>query len=135
MRLPSEPADHWIDDIRAFILNNLRTALLVHPWSGALASSRPLFGPEALARSEFVYAALARAGFAGGELTAPATAVSNLVIGSVAAEASWQHDGEAVARQAVHRHLQVNSHTYPAMAELPPTLTTGSRSSPTASTS
>lgn len=119
MPLPSEPADDWVDDIRAF-MHNLRTALLAHPWSGALASSRPLLGPEALARSEFVYAALTRAGFAGGGLTAAAAAVSNLVIGSAAAEASWQHDGEAAARQAVHKHLQANSHTYPAMAELSP---------------
>ncbi|WP_232021144.1 MULTISPECIES: TetR/AcrR family transcriptional regulator C-terminal domain-containing protein [Pseudonocardia] len=68
--------------------------------------------------SEFVYAALAGAGFTGAELTAAAAAVSNLVIGSVAAEASWQHDGETAARHAVHEHLQANAHAFPAMAEL-----------------
>lgn len=117
--LPDQPAENWVDDIRAF-MHNLRTALLAHPWSGALASSRPLLGPEALARSEFVYAALARAGFTGAELTAAAAAVTNLVIGSVAAEASWQHNGEPAARQAVHDHLRANAHLYPAMAELLP---------------
>lgn len=115
--LPDRPADDWVEEIRVF-MHNLRTALLAHPWSGALASSRPLLGPEALARSEFVYAALARAGFTGAELTAAAAAVSNLVIGSVAAEASWQHDGETAARHAVHEHLQANAHAFPAMAEL-----------------
>ncbi|GAA1489713.1 TetR/AcrR family transcriptional regulator [Brachybacterium sacelli] len=115
--LPTRPADDWIEDVRAF-MHNLRAALLAHPWSGALASSRPLLGPEALARSEFVYAALARAGFTGDELTASAAAVSNLVIGSVAAETSWQHGDESPARRAVHEHLRANAETYPAMAEL-----------------
>ncbi|GAA1484062.1 TetR/AcrR family transcriptional regulator [Brachybacterium fresconis] len=115
--LPSQPSDDWLADVRAF-MHNLRAALLTHPWSGALASSRPLLGPEALARSEFVYAALARAGFTGDELAASAAAVSNLVIGSVATETSWQNGDESSARQAVHEHLHANAETYPAMADL-----------------
>ncbi|MBN9738384.1 TetR/AcrR family transcriptional regulator [Pseudonocardia sp. P1] len=117
--LPDRPADDWTDEIRAF-MHNLREALLAHPWSGVLASSRPLIGPEALARSEYVYAALTRAGFTDDELAAAAASVTNLVIGSVAAEASWQHDGEPAARQAVHEHLRANAQSYPAMAELSP---------------
>ncbi|GAA1491274.1 TetR/AcrR family transcriptional regulator [Brachybacterium sacelli] len=115
--LPDRPAEDWVDEIRTF-MHDLRMALLAHPWSGALASSRPLLGPEALARSEFVYAALARAGFADDELAAAAAAVTNLVIGSVAAEASWQDGDELTARRAVQEHLQTNAHVYPVMAEL-----------------
>lgn len=117
--LPIEPAADWVDEIRSF-MHNLRAALLAHPWSGALASSRPLIGPEALARSEYVYAALSRAGFTDDELAAAAAAVTNLVIGSVAAEASWQHDGEPAAREAVHEHLQANAQRYPTMSTLSP---------------
>ncbi|ALL79498.1 TetR family transcriptional regulator (plasmid) [Pseudonocardia sp. EC080610-09] len=119
MPLPSEPAHDWVDEVRSF-MHNLRAALLAHPWSGALASSRPLIGPEALARSEYVYAALSRAGFTDDRLAAAAAAVTNLVIGSVAAEASWQHDSEPAARQAVHEHLQANAQRYPTMSTLAP---------------
>jgi AcrR family transcriptional regulator len=110
--------DDWIDDIRWF-MHELRRALLQHPWSGALASSRPLLGPEALARSEFVYATLARAGFGGADLTAAAAAISNLVIGGVAAETAWRHDGESAARDAMYHHLQRHADQYPTLAALP----------------
>ena len=117
MPLPGEPGSDWVEEIRTF-MHALRAVLLAHPWSGALASSRPLIGPEALARSEYVYAALSRAGFTEGGLAAAAASVTNLVIGSVAAEAAWQHDGEPAARRAVHHHLQANAHAYPVMARL-----------------
>jgi AcrR family transcriptional regulator len=110
-------ADDWADGVRAY-MHGLRQALLRHPWSGALASSRPLLGPEALARSEYVYSALATAGFTDAELVAAAAAISNLVIGSVGAEAAWRHDREALARQAMHEHLQRSADRYPTLAAL-----------------
>lgn len=116
--LPADHAGDWVDDVSRF-MHDLRGALLRHPWSGALAGSRPLLGPEALARSEFVHAALARAGFEGAELTAAAGAVTNLVIGSVAAESAWRHDGERAARAAMHTHLQRHADRYPTLAALP----------------
>lgn len=116
--------DDWVEVLRAF-MHGLRKALLRHPWSGALASSRPLLGPQALARSEFVYAALVGAGFAGHDLTAAAAAVSNLVIGSVAAESAWQHDGEAAARIAMRQHLQRHAQRYPTLASLDPSADNG----------
>ena len=115
--LPDTVDDDWIEVLRAF-MHGLRDALLRHPWSGALASSRPLLGPEALARSEFVYSALVGAGFTGRDLAAAAAAVSNLVIGSAAAESSWQHDGEAAARTGMHQHLQRHAQRYPTLASL-----------------
>jgi AcrR family transcriptional regulator len=115
--LPELSADDWAEGIRAY-MHGLREALLRHPWSGALASSRPLLGPEALARSEYVYSALATAGFTDAELVAAAAAISNLVIGSVGAEAAWRHDREALARQAMHEHLQRSADRYPTLAAL-----------------
>ena len=117
---PGRPGTDWSDDVAAF-MRGLRAALLRHPWSGALAASRPLLGPQALRRSELVYAGLRRAGFTGPALTAAAAAVSNLVIGSVAAESAWGHDGEADARRAMHRHLHENADRYPTLAALPDT--------------
>ncbi|OZM82070.1 TetR family transcriptional regulator [Pseudonocardia sp. MH-G8] len=115
--LPAAHADDWGDDVRHF-MTALRHALLRHPWSGALAGSRPLLGPEALARSEFVYAALSGAGFSGNALAASAAAISNLVIGSVAAESAWHHDAEATARVAMHQHLEQRAERYPTLAGL-----------------
>lgn len=115
---PGPPAQDWRDDVAGF-MRGLRQALLRHPWSGALAASRPLLGPQALRRSELVYASLQRAGFAGPALTAAAAAVSNLVIGTVAAESAWDHDGETDARRAMHHHLRANADRYPALAALP----------------
>jgi tetracycline repressor-like protein len=119
LSLPEQHADNWLVDIREF-MHGLRAALLRHPWSGALASSRPLLGPNALARSEFVYAALVGGGLTGSKLAAAAAAITNLVIGSVAAETAWQHDGEPAARQAVRAHLQRHAEDYPTLADLSP---------------
>ncbi|MEV0053558.1 TetR/AcrR family transcriptional regulator C-terminal domain-containing protein [Saccharopolyspora shandongensis] len=119
---PGEPGDDWADDVAGF-MRSLRAALLRHPWSGALAASRPLLGPEALQRSEFVYAGLSCAGFTGAALTAAAAAVSNLVIGSVAAQAAWEGQDEAAARRAVHDHLRANADRYPTLGALADTRT------------
>ena len=118
LALPDARSATWDDEVRLY-MHELRGALLRHPWSGALATSRPLLGPEALARSEFVHAALTRAGLAGPQLTAAAAAVSNLVISAVAAEAAWRHEGESAARVAMHDHLQRHADRYPTLATLP----------------
>ncbi|MFC3997305.1 TetR/AcrR family transcriptional regulator C-terminal domain-containing protein [Nocardiopsis sediminis] len=113
--LPAAPAQSWRAEIGAF-MGELRAALLRHPWSAALAVSRPLLGPNALAHSESVYAALARAGLAGLDLRAAAAAVSTYVIGSAAAEAAWRNQGAAAARSAVNDHLRRNADRYPTLA-------------------
>lgn len=120
IELPGAPAEDWVRDLRRY-MHGLRAALLRHPWSGALAASRPLLGPEALARSEFVYAALVRAGMSGERLMAGASAVSATVIGAVAAETAWRHEGEAEARTAMHAHLRRQADLYPTLAALPET--------------
>ncbi|MEU4377771.1 TetR/AcrR family transcriptional regulator C-terminal domain-containing protein [Pseudonocardia alni] len=111
---PDHTGHDWIDDISGF-MHRLRFALLRHPWSGALASTRPLLGPHALAQSELVYSALTRGGLAADVIPAAAAATSNLVIGSVAAEAAWRHDEEPAARRAVHEHLQHHADLYPSL--------------------
>ncbi|GAA4867651.1 TetR/AcrR family transcriptional regulator [Saccharopolyspora cebuensis] len=115
------PGADWTGDITGY-MHGLRRALLRHPWSAALAGSRPLTGPNALARAESVHVALTGAGFRGAELSAAAAAISNLVIGSVAVETSWQHEGEAPARRAVDEHLRRHAERYPTLAAHAPTL-------------
>ena len=115
--LPDRHRADWIDDVRAF-MHELRHTLLRHPWSAALISSRPLLGPQALARSEFVYAALVSGGFTGDDLAAAAASITNLVVGAVGAETAWQHDGERAARTAMHEHLQRHAARYPTLAAL-----------------
>ncbi|QUH00854.1 TetR/AcrR family transcriptional regulator [Saccharopolyspora erythraea] len=115
VRLPAEPGTSWRDDVIAFMAE-LRRVLLGHPWAAALASTRPLAGPNALARSEFVYAALAGAGFGRPDVLAAGAAVSNYVIGSVSAESVWRHQDEAGTRSALAEHLRAREADYPALA-------------------
>lgn len=116
------PAEHsgWREDLTVF-MNELRRALLHHPWSAALADSRPLLGPNAMERFEFVYTALVDAGLTGPDLSAAAAALSHYVIGSAAAEASWQRDGRPAA--AFTAHLQRIGELYPTLATHTPSLT------------
>ncbi|MDJ1131560.1 TetR/AcrR family transcriptional regulator [Streptomyces iconiensis] len=122
----SRTAGAWREDVGLF-MDELRTALLRHPWSAPLASSRPLLGPQALARSEFVYAALVAGGFEGDDLTAAAAAVSNYVIGTVSAETAWQYENpgeEAAGRRALVAHLRAAGEEHPTLAAHPPSLST-----------
>lgn len=119
IELPDQHRREWSDDVRAF-MHELRQTLLRHPWSGALISSRPLLGPHALTRSEFVYAALVAARFAGDDLAAAAASITNFVVGTVGAETAWHHDGEHAARHAMHEHLRRHAEQYPTLAALDP---------------
>jgi AcrR family transcriptional regulator len=108
----------WRADVVAF-MDELRAALLRHPWSAPLAGSRPLLGPNALARSEFVYAALVAGGFSGADLSAAAGAVSNYVIGTVSAEAPWRavsREVEEAGRRALAEQLRRSAETHPTLA-------------------
>ncbi|GAA2405116.1 TetR/AcrR family transcriptional regulator C-terminal domain-containing protein [Actinomadura vinacea] len=117
---PRKDPGLWQADIAAY-MTGLREALLRHPWAGALASARPLMGPHALDHAESVQAALVRAGFSGTALTAAAAAISNYVIGSVAAEASWGRHDQSTARRALTDHVQSAALRYPTLAAHPPT--------------
>ncbi|GAA1553393.1 TetR/AcrR family transcriptional regulator C-terminal domain-containing protein [Brevibacterium picturae] len=113
------PADHREEEWKGLVLaymRQLRAMLLRHPWAAALAGTRPLAGPQALARSEAVYAALDRAGFEGSELSAAAAAVSNLVIASASTQAAWAQQAEADSRDALQQRIADERELYPTLA-------------------
>ncbi|MCK2216008.1 TetR/AcrR family transcriptional regulator C-terminal domain-containing protein [Actinomadura sp. ATCC 31491] len=103
------PGASWREPVRA-LMGGWRAALLRHPWS-ATVLDRPLLGPNALARTEFLFQALAAAG-----LAAPATAahaLSNYVMGSVLMQVTWQDRGGAGSGA----FLRERAARYPALAE------------------
>ncbi|MFC5814210.1 TetR/AcrR family transcriptional regulator [Nonomuraea harbinensis] len=104
----------WRADITALI-DGWRAVLLRHPWSAALLS-RPMLGPNVLARSEFLYATLLRAGAVEPHLTAAAYGLSNYVIGSGLMQATWPTGAGQEARQAAQEHLRAHRESYPALA-------------------
>ncbi|MEV5986191.1 TetR/AcrR family transcriptional regulator [Streptomyces sp. NPDC052051] len=116
IRLPAGHHASWREDVVTF-MTELRRVLLRHPWAAPLANSRPLVGPHALSRSEFVYAALITAGFTGPDLSAAAAAITTYVTGTASSEAVWQQHDEADVRSAVHDHLQTHQTRYPALAD------------------
>lgn len=114
--LPDKPVDQDWSDVVLTFMRELRTMLLRHPWAASLASTRPLAGPHALARSETVYAALSRAGFEGDALAAAAATVSNLVIATAATQAAWAHQAEEASRDALRERIAEDRETYPTLA-------------------
>ncbi|MET8989233.1 TetR/AcrR family transcriptional regulator C-terminal domain-containing protein [Nonomuraea wenchangensis] len=82
----ARPGEPWHEPVRA-LMGAWRSALLRHPWS-ATVLDRPLLGPNALARTEFLFQALITAGF-----PAPGGAAHSLagfVTGSVISQVTWQ---------------------------------------------
>ncbi|MEV0612624.1 TetR/AcrR family transcriptional regulator C-terminal domain-containing protein [Nonomuraea sp. NPDC050404] len=99
----------WRGPVRG-LMRGWRAALLRHPWSAALLD-RPLMGPNALERTEFLYERLIAAGF-----TAPKAAaysLSNYVMGSVIMQVTWQDSDEADTGD----FLRERGGRYPALAE------------------
>jgi len=76
----------WRLQVRT-LLSRWRAAMLAHPWSTALVN-RPMLGPHVLERTEYLHAALARAGLTGTELVAAARVLANFVIGNAVVESS-----------------------------------------------
>ncbi|NJP90801.1 TetR family transcriptional regulator [Nonomuraea sp. FMUSA5-5] len=104
---PARPLP-WRDLLTAQ-LGQSRAVMRRHPWMPALTATRPLLGPNALARSRLFYAALAEAGLDGPVLTAAVGTLSSYVNGFVAAENTWWQkvrtpaaDAEIRARVAGH---------------------------------
>ncbi|MGP4113315.1 TetR/AcrR family transcriptional regulator [Streptomyces sp. 4N509B] len=101
-------------------LTRSRAVMRRHPWVPALAATRPLVGPNALARSEAFYAQLVRAGLTGPHLVAAVGALSYYVQGFVAAENTF-HDrvrdpaDEAELRRATERFIADQGDRYPTL--------------------
>ncbi|GAA1541766.1 MULTISPECIES: TetR/AcrR family transcriptional regulator [Brevibacterium] len=114
------PVGEQAEGRREFIatyMQQLRAMLLRHPWAAALAGTRPLAGPNALARSEAVYAALDMAGFTGAELSAAASAVTNLVVASASTQAAWANQAEAESRDALQERIAAHDQDYPTLSK------------------
>nr|WP_240972352.1 TetR/AcrR family transcriptional regulator C-terminal domain-containing protein [Nonomuraea sp. FMUSA5-5] len=101
--------EEWRGPVRG-LMRRWRGALLRHPWSATLLD-RPLMGPHALERTEFLYESLTAAGF-----TAPKTAaysLSNYVMGSVIMQVTWERSGGT----DTGHFLRERADRYPALAE------------------
>ncbi|REE96746.1 TetR/AcrR family transcriptional regulator [Thermomonospora umbrina] len=112
--VPDGTSGDWRADVTA-MMTAWRAAMLRHPWTGVLLG-RPLMGPNVLERTEFLHAALTRAGLTGAHLTAAAYALSHYVIGSAMTQAAWRDHDEAATDEAVAAHLSTHRDHYPTLA-------------------
>ncbi|MFI7612594.1 TetR/AcrR family transcriptional regulator [Nonomuraea terrae] len=111
VRLPDPAPDRqgWRRPARE-LMRGWRAALLRHPWSATLLD-RPLMGPNALSRTEFLYQTLAGAGFTPPK--AAAYSLANYVMGSVIMQVAWERGGEGDAGA----FLRERAARYPVLAE------------------
>jgi AcrR family transcriptional regulator len=102
---------------RATVVRQLaesRHVMRRHPWVPALTATRPLLGPNFLARSRLFYSSLAAAGLSGPALTAAVGTLTSYVNGYVAAENTWwatvrTPEADAGIRERVARFLAENA--------------------------
>ncbi|WP_405800614.1 TetR/AcrR family transcriptional regulator [Streptomyces sp. NBC_01506] len=110
----------WRDALtRQLVLT--RDAMKRHPWLPALMATRPLLGPNSLARSEYFYSVLDRAGLEGPRLTAAVGSLTYYVQGYAATENVWRglrHDPaqEAELRERAQRFIDHRAADHPALA-------------------
>ncbi|GAA1855060.1 TetR/AcrR family transcriptional regulator [Asanoa iriomotensis] len=100
----------WREDVLA-LTRGWRAAMLRHPWAAGLIG-RPMLGPNVLARTEFLQAALVRGGFGGVELAVVTRLVANFVIGAAVTEATWRQVSDA---EAARRHIEADPSAYPTL--------------------
>ncbi|TDE38164.1 TetR/AcrR family transcriptional regulator [Actinomadura sp. 6K520] len=105
----------WRADVIA-LMSGWRAAMLRHPWSASILGGRPLLGPEVMARTDFLYAALAATGLTGTRLAGAAYAVANYVIGSALMEVGARRDDGPEAEKAAEGHLARHRDRYPHLA-------------------
>ena len=99
--------------IRA-LLRDWRTVMLAHPWSPGLFS-RPLLGPNVLARTEYLQAALTGAGLSGIELASATRLLVNFVIGAGMSDATWRRLDNPAVLDKVRAHLTDRAQLYPTL--------------------
>ena len=102
-------------------LQQSRRVMRRHPWIPALMSTRPLLGPNALARSERFYTSLRQAGLDGPPLLAAVGTLTYYVQGFVAAENIWRTvvrdtSDEAEVRRQAQAHIEKHAHLYPTLS-------------------
>lgn len=107
-----ESGTNWRIDV-ATILTDWRVVMLRHPWSAGLVG-RPMVGPNALARMEFLQKRLSSAGLADESLTAATWGLYNHVMGSVVSRVGWSMPDDE--REQAQRHLSAHSDRYPTLS-------------------
>jgi AcrR family transcriptional regulator len=97
------------------LLLDWRAVMLAHPWSPALLG-RPMLGPNALARTEFLQAALTRAGLSGIDLAAANSLLAEFVIGAAVTETSWRRTADPALRAKARAHIAGHGELYPTLS-------------------
>jgi AcrR family transcriptional regulator len=108
------PGDDWRADVRELILG-WRAAMLRHPWAPGLIG-RPMLGPNVLARTEFLQAALVRGGRSGRDLAVLTRVLADYVIGAALTEATWRRTADPRARADARRRIAAEPGAYPTLA-------------------
>jgi AcrR family transcriptional regulator len=108
-------SEQWRLDVERLLVG-WHAAMLGHPWSPALVG-RPMLGPNVLARTEFLQAALVRAGLIGRSLAQATHLLANYVIGAALTEATWRQSQGSHVRADARTHLTAHSELYPTLNE------------------
>ncbi|MFJ9843358.1 TetR/AcrR family transcriptional regulator [Kitasatospora sp. NPDC101155] len=96
------------------LLLDWHAVMVAHPWSPGFFS-RPLLGPNVLARTEYLQAELTSAGLSGIDLACATRLLVNFVIGAAMADATWRWlDNPAVLDKA-RAHIADRAHLYPTL--------------------
>ncbi|BAD57154.1 TetR/AcrR family transcriptional regulator C-terminal domain-containing protein [Nocardia farcinica] len=103
-------------------LRRFRRTMRRHPWIPRLLGTRPLLGPNALARSERTYADLLGAGLTGPGLVAAVSALTAYVQGFVTSELAWRSwvrdpADEAGLRRDAQERIAAHAQRYPTLHE------------------
>ncbi len=109
-----EPGPDPRSAVRALLLA-WRAAMLTHPWSPGLLG-RPLLGPNALARTEFLQATLVRAGLSGIDLAVATGLLSEFVIGAAVVETTWHRLEDPAALAKAQAHIADREEHYPTLS-------------------
>ncbi len=110
----SEATVDWRADART-LARDWRAVMLRHPWAPGLVG-RPMLGPNVLARTEYLQAALVRGGLADVQLTVTTRLLANFVIGSALTEATWHRTTTAAhTRGAARRRITESPAAYPTL--------------------
>lgn len=120
IELEEDGGAHWRDAL-ARQATRARAVMRRHAWTTALLGTRPLLGPNSLARSERFYSALTGAGLEGPRLIAAVSSVFSYVHGYVAAENAWRSwvrgpGEETELRRRAQDLLAEHADRYPALA-------------------
>lgn len=121
IELDASPDARWRDTLIGQLTQS-RQVVRRHPWVPVLIGTRPLLGPNALARSERFYTALVRAGLDGPRLLAAVGALTFFANGYVAAENTWRTwirdpSDETELRRKAQAHVEKRPDLYPTLSQ------------------